>query len=52
MAAIVLTSDQSPDEETVEKANQEEIPILLSQESAYQLAGRIYTMGIGNPRND
>jgi iron only hydrogenase large subunit-like protein len=47
MAAIIVTGGQTPDEETLEKANQEGIPILLWPDSAYQLAGQLYTMGVG-----
>ncbi|QTA79583.1 DRTGG domain-containing protein [Desulfonema limicola] len=47
MAAIVLTGDHEPDEDTIEKANQENIPLLLYPESAFVLAGRIYESGIG-----
>jgi len=49
MAGIIITGGQTPDEETLQKANQEGIPILLSSETAYQLAGRLYSEGIGNP---
>jgi len=49
MAAIIVTGGQTPDDETLQKANQEGIPILLWSDSAYQLAGRLYAVGIGNP---
>jgi ferredoxin len=52
MAAIIITGGQSPDDETLQKANQENIPILLWPDSAYQLAGRLYAMGVGNPSAD
>jgi len=48
MAAIIVTGGQTPDDETLQKASQEEIPILLGSDSAYQLAGRLYAMGVGN----
>ena len=48
MAAIIVTGGQTPDDETLQKANQEKIPILLWPDSAYQLAGRLYSIGIGN----
>ena len=50
MAAVIITGGQTPDDETLKKANQEEIPILLWPESSYQLAGRLYATGIGNSR--
>ncbi len=49
MAAIIITGGQTPDEETLQKANQEEIPLLLWPQSAYELAGRLYALGVGNP---
>jgi predicted transcriptional regulator len=52
MAAIVVTGGQTPDEETLEKADQEGIPILLWPDSAYQLAGRLYSIGVGSARTD
>ncbi|MCP4627683.1 MAG: 4Fe-4S dicluster domain-containing protein [bacterium] len=47
MAAIIATGGQTPDDETLEKANQEGVPILLWSDSAYQLAGQLYSMGVG-----
>jgi predicted transcriptional regulator len=47
MAAIIITGGHSPDEETLQKANQEGIPILLWPDSGYQLAGRLYSIGVG-----
>ena len=49
MAAIVLSGGQEPDQETVEKANEEGIPILMWSETAYDLAGQIYQAGVVNP---
>ncbi len=48
MAAIVLTGGQEPDQETVEKAEEEGIPILIWSESAFELAGKAYAAGITN----
>lgn len=47
MAAIVITGGREPDEETVQKANQERLPVLTSPDSAFELAGRLYALGIG-----
>jgi predicted transcriptional regulator len=48
MAAIIVTGGQTPDDVTLQKANQERIPILLWPDSSYKLAGRLYSIGIGN----
>jgi predicted transcriptional regulator len=47
MAAIVITGGREPDEETVQKADQEHLPVLQSPRSAFELAGRLYALGIG-----
>jgi predicted transcriptional regulator len=47
MSAIVLVNGHRPDEETQSRADREGIPILLSSESAFQLAGKLYAHGIG-----
>ena len=49
MAAIIITGGQEPDEETIAKANQEGIPILLWPNSSFHLAGHIFSAGVGNP---
>ncbi len=42
MAAIVLTGGNAPDEATRDRANEENIPILLSSATSYDLAGRFF----------
>jgi predicted transcriptional regulator len=46
MAAIVLTGGQEPDPETMEKADEEAVPILLWPGSAFELAGRVCEAGV------
>jgi len=48
MAAIVLSGDQEPDQETVDKANEEGIPVLLWPAAAFDLAGQVYQAGVIN----
>lgn len=47
LAAVILVNGRVPDEETMGKAVEEGIPILLSSRTAYQVAGRLYGAGIG-----
>jgi predicted transcriptional regulator len=50
MAAIVLVNERTPDQETMERADAEGIPILLCPYSAFELAGRLREAGIaGRP---
>ena len=46
LAAIILVNDRQPDEDTLAKAEEEGVPILLSTLSAFTLAGRVHEMGI------
>jgi predicted transcriptional regulator len=48
MAAIIITGGQTPDDETIKKADQQGIPILLWPNSSFRLAGRLFSLGIGN----
>ena len=51
VAAIIIAGSCPPEEETLQKADAEGIPIVLCPESTYQLAGRLYALGVGQ-RND
>ena len=46
LAGIVLINDRQPAEETVSKAEEEKIPIMISSLPAFELIGRLYKMGI------
>ena len=52
MAAIIITGGQTPDDETIKKADQEGIPILLWPSSSFSLAGRLFSAGIGKPATE
>ena len=46
LAAIVLFDGRQPEEETVHKAEQEGVPILVSKLLAFEIIGKLYGMGI------
>lgn len=48
MAAIVLTGGQAPDQETIDRASEEGIPLLMWPHSAYDLAGQSFAAGLVN----
>lgn len=50
LSAIILVNGRNPDEDTRRKAEDESIPLLLSPLSAFELARRIYDLGIGRGR--
>ena len=47
LAAIILVNGRQPDEETKTKSEEENIPILITPLSSYQLAGRLNELAIG-----
>jgi predicted transcriptional regulator len=46
LAAIILVSGRQPEQETVQKAQQEGVPILGSSLPAFEIIGRLQGMGI------
>lgn len=43
-AGIILTQGREPDADTVERASQEGIPILVTELSGFEVAGKIYAL--------
>jgi predicted transcriptional regulator len=50
LAGIILVGGREPEEETVEKAETENIPVLVSRLPTFELAGRLYNLGIRGVR--
>ena len=46
LSGIILTGGREPDVETVQKAEEEGIPILVSPLLTFELVGRLYQVGI------
>jgi hypothetical protein len=46
LAAIILVSGRQPEQETIQKAQQEGMPILVSKLPAFELIGKLYEIGI------
>ncbi len=46
LAAIILVSGRQPEEDTIQKAQQEGIPILVTKLSAFEIIGKLHGMGI------
>ena len=50
LAAIIIVQGRQPEKETVEKAEREGIPILVSSLHTFELIGRLYQAGISGMR--
>ncbi|ADL13317.1 DRTGG domain-containing protein [Acetohalobium arabaticum] len=46
LAGIIIVDGAELDEETIIKAKEEEIPLLTTELSAYEIAGRLYKLGV------
>ena len=50
LAGIIIVQGRKPEKETIEKAQSENVPILVSDLQAFEIAGRLYQMGISGMR--
>ena len=46
LAGIILVNGRQPEESTLKKAEQENIPLLLTELSTYDIVGKLYELGI------
>ena len=45
LCAVIITEDAAPEPETIEKANQQGVTLLLTRQPTYHLAGKLWEMG-------
>lgn len=46
LGGIIITEGREPDSETIKKAAEESIPLMLTTLSTFQVVGKLYEMGI------
>ena len=46
LAAVVLVNGREPEEDTIRKAEAEEIPVLVSRLPTFELVGRLWELGV------
>ena len=51
LSGIVIINGREPEEETVEKAKDNGIPIMVSKMTAFELSGRLYALGLSGTKN-
>ncbi|MFW6131307.1 MAG: serine kinase [Candidatus Aminicenantaceae bacterium] len=44
LSGIIIVNNRKPDEETIKKANEENIPLLLSKEMAFEVSGKLFKL--------
>jgi hypothetical protein len=50
LAGIVLVGGREPEEDTIQKAEREGIPLAVSSLPAFELVGRLYSLGLRSTR--
>ncbi len=50
LAGIVLVNEREPEAQTLQKAVEENIPLLVSTLPAFELIGRLYSLGLSGTR--
>ena len=46
LGGIIITEGREPDPETIKKAAEEQVPLMLTTLSTFQVVGKLYEMGI------
>ena len=46
LSGIILVNNREPEQETLEKAESEQIPIMITDLPTFELVGRLYNLGI------
>ena len=46
LSAIIITEGAQPDENTIQKANEESVVLLSSKQDTYRVVGRLWELGI------
>lgn len=44
LAGIIIVNNREPDEDTLKKANEENVPVLGCQEMAFEISGKLYEL--------
>jgi len=44
LAGIVIVNNREPDKETLKKAKEEEVPLMASEEAAFEISGKLYEL--------
>ncbi len=46
LSAIIITENAKPDQDTINKANEEELVLLSTDKSSFYIAGKLWEMGL------
>jgi hypothetical protein len=46
VSAVIITENAQPDEDVIEKANEQDVVLLSTKEPSYQIVGELWEMGV------
>lgn len=46
LGAVIITEDTAPDQDTIDKANEEEINLFVTDKSTFWVVGKLWEMGL------
>jgi hypothetical protein len=49
LSAVIFASGKTPEAAVIKKAVEEKIPLYVAQESAFDVVGRLYSLGLRGP---
>ncbi len=52
LSGIVLINNRVPEEDTIKKAEEEKIPVMMTEMTAFELCGRLYAMGLTGSKDE
>jgi serine kinase of HPr protein (carbohydrate metabolism regulator) len=47
LAGIIVVNGREPEPETIEKAEAENIPVMVSELPTFELVGKLHNLGVG-----
>lgn len=50
LAGIILVNGREPEQDTVEKAETEDIPVMVSELPTFELIGKLFNLGVGGTK--
>ncbi len=52
LAGIIIINSREPESKTIAKAQEKCVPILVSEMGAFELSGKLYSMGLSGIKSD
>ena len=51
LSGIVIINNREPEEETIERAQEKSVPIMVSKMTAFEMSGELYALGLSGKKD-